>query len=261
MPSPFPGMDPWLESATEWPGFHDILIVETVAVLQPELRKWGYYANPGERGYLVEPGRPTYPDVVLIRRPTSTSLPAAAVAEPDEPVLIRKSQVEVHEGVVEIYDSADNRLITGIEYLSPANKPAGVGRDLYEQKQEEMRDAGVHLVEVDFIRRGPHVLDVPINVADALKPWNYLVNLARRGTDQYALYPIGIAERLPRIRIPLKQGDEDAILNLQDVFERSYAIGRYPERLDYTAPPPPPELDPDDAAWADELLKSKGLRK
>ncbi len=42
MPSPFPGMDPWLESPDIWPGFHDKLINETVRIMQPQLRARGY---------------------------------------------------------------------------------------------------------------------------------------------------------------------------------------------------------------------------
>lgn len=264
MPSPFPGMDPWLEVPTVWSGFHDILIIATVDVLQPQLRARGYYANPGERVWLVEPQRPIYPDAALFRlqRPQPRPQPEGAVAvmEPDEPVRVQQVQVEVHEGFVEIYDAVGSRLVTGVEYLSPANKCEADGRSLYERKQREMREAGVNLVEIDFIRRGPHVLDVPQKVVENLRPWDYLVNTVRRDSAMYELYPIRVRDRLPRIRIPLKSGDEDAVLDLQEVFDRAYEIGPYPERIDYGSDPSPP-LSDDDAAWADQILREKGLRQ
>ena len=258
MSSPFPGMDPWLEDPTVWAGFHDILIVATVDVMQPQLRARGYYANPGERVWLVEPRRPIYPD--MFRRESIHPQPQdVAVLEPDEPVRVQQAQVEVHEGFVEIYDAAGSRLVTGIEFVSPTNKSDREGRALYERKQQEMRENGVNLVEIDFIRRGPHVLDVPVDVADNLRPWDYLINTVRHGSDMYELYPIQLRNPLPRIRIPLKSGEEDAVLDLQQVFVRSYGIGPYPERIDYNSNPTPPLADDD--AWADEILREKGLRK
>jgi hypothetical protein len=123
-----------------------------------------------------------------------------------------------------------------------------------------LREAGVHLVEVDLIRRGPHVLDVPLELLDSLRPWNYLVNLVRRESEDYEVYPIRIQDRLPRIRLPLKPGDEDAVLDLQEVFDRAYQIGPYPERIDYSSDPSPP-LPESTVAWADQLLKEKGFRR
>jgi hypothetical protein len=254
-------MDLWLEDPAVWPGFHNILIVTTVELLQPQLRARGYYANPGERVWLVEPRRPIYPDVAVIRREPARQQSAedVAVVEPDEPVRVQQAQVEVHEGFIEIFDAVGGRLVTGIEYVSPANKSDGQGRSLYLRKQEEMRDAGVSLVEIDFIRRGSHVLDMPEEVTEGLRPWDYLVNTVRRGSDMYELYPMKLSSRLPRIRIPLKTGEEDAVLDLQEACQRAYAIGPYPERINYNSPPTTP-LAADDDAWADQILREKGLR-
>lgn len=261
MPSPFPGMDPWLESPHIWPGFHLKLINETVAVLQPQLRSRGYYADSEERNWLREPRRPVYPDNVIFQKSTTGSLQPAAIAllEADEPVRIRRANEEVRESFVEIFDATGHLLVTGIEYLSPTNKLDAQGRQLYEQKQQELADAGIHLVEVDLLRRGRHLLDVPESLVDEFKPWDYLVNLVRRNTREHEFYPIRLRTRLPRIRIPLKTGEDDAVLDLQEVFERCYEIGPYPDRLKYSAPPDPP-LSPDDAAWAEDVLKQRGLR-
>lgn len=262
MPSPFPGMDPWLESSAVWHGFHEKLIVKTVEVMQPDLRRRGYYIDIGERLWLAKPGRGIFPDDVILRNPAhSTSVTESgetvAVAEP---VRIARSEVEVREGYIEIYDVLNHEIITGIEFLSPSNKRNSEGRELYRRKQQEVRQANINLVEIDFHRRGPHVLDVPEDVVEALRPWCYLANLVRRDTDEYQFYPIQLREPLPTIRIPLKPDDEDARLNLQEVFTRCYDLGPYPERINYAADPPPPELDPEDAKWADELLREKGFR-
>ncbi|HID51529.1 MAG TPA: DUF4058 family protein, partial [Anaerolineae bacterium] len=47
MPSPFPGMDPYLEDRAIWPDVHATLITYIREVLQPQLRP-KYIARIGE---------------------------------------------------------------------------------------------------------------------------------------------------------------------------------------------------------------------
>jgi hypothetical protein len=187
------------------------------------------------------------------KRRSTTTRPA--------PLRIAHMEWEVHEGFVDIYRTETHELVAGIEFVSPTNKTNSKGRRLYRQKQRDFNAANVHLVEIDLIRRGPHVLDIPEEVVEELRPWEYFVNLVRRGSEEFEVYPLRLRTPLPRIRIPLLAEDEDAVLDLQDVFNRSFDISPYPDILNYEVDPPPPELSPEDAAWADELLKSKGLRQ
>jgi hypothetical protein len=110
------------------------------------------------------------------------------------------------------------------------------------------------------LRTGPNVLDIPAGVISQLPPWDYLINIGRRKATRFEVYPIRLRDPLPRIRIPLKQGDEDAVLDLPAVFDQAYRAGRYTSKINYRVAPPIPLAD-DDAAWARQLLKKKGLRK
>ncbi len=74
-----------------------------------------------------------------------------------------------------------------------------------------------------------------------------------------AEFPLRLSERLPIIPIPLKVGDPDARLDLQALPDQNYDRASYDLEIDYRAEPEPP-LDPEMAAWADEMLRSKGLR-
>jgi hypothetical protein len=263
MPSPFPGMDPYLEG-TEWESLHHLLVTFTIDQLQPQLRRRGYQAKPGQRVWVTYYQRRVQPDVAIVkarRRRPKRGNGAVAVAEPDEPIRIERMEVEVREPFVEIYSKPRHKLVTGIEFISPTNKMDRKGRSLYQKKQKETRQAGVNLVEVDLIRRGPRVVDVPEAMLPDLPRFDYLVNLVRRGSEDYELYPIRLRDRLPRIRIPLLKNDDDAVVDLQLVFQRSYDLGGYDEDvIDYTVEPTTP-LEADDAAWARQLLKKKGLRK
>jgi hypothetical protein len=255
-------MDPWLETPHVWPGFHGRLINETATILQPELRARGYFIDAGERIWLAEPSRAVYPDDAVFRAQPMRGVMRAdssAVIDVEEPVCITRTPVEVREQYLEIYDIRGRELVTGIEYLSPTNKTTTRGRELYEQEQIELCNSNVHLVEIDLLRGGQHILDIPLDVVRPFHPWHYLINLVRRGTDQFQFYPISVRRRLPRIRIPVKEGDEDAVLDIQRVFDRCYDIGPYPEHLNYESDPVPP-LSDEDADWADKLLREKGLR-
>lgn len=260
MAGPFPGMDPWLEAPHLWADLHYKLITQAVAQLQPQLLPRGYFADLGERVWLAGPRRPVYPDDVIYstRRPAHPPEDGAvAVLEADQPIRVRQADVEHHEGYVEIFEAEGHRLVTGIEFVSPANKVEREGRDLYQQKQRELREAGVNLVEVDLLRRGPHELDVPEEVVAEQRPWDYLVNLVRRATTEYEFYRIRLRERLPKVLIPLDPDETDAVLDLQAVFNAAYDIGPYRLRVDYTRPPYTP-LDAADAEWADGVLRDQG---
>jgi hypothetical protein len=90
--------------------------------------------------------------------------------------------------------------------------------------------------------------------------WDYLACLHRGGEiGQYTVWPISIRERLPRILVPLSKGDPDVVLDLQAVFDRCYDEGAYARRLDYRREAEIPLAGPD-AAWADALLRERGLR-
>ncbi|SFI75338.1 DUF4058 family protein [Planctomicrobium piriforme] len=259
MPGPFPGMDPWLENRRVWKGFHDALVVKTIEVLQPGLVQAGYYIEIGDRVWISEDDRELWPDNLILRKSdtASDSGPAAAVA--DQPVRLRKQEDEMREIFAEVYTLEHQELVTVLEFLSPTNKRRGKGRNLYLRKQKELRSTAVHLVEIDLLRGGTYTIDAPQVLVAELKPWDYLVNIARRGGRDYEIYPVRFRSRLPRIAIPLKTGDQDTVLDLQQLVDWAYGIGAYESRLDYRRDPVPP-LNPDDAAWADEILKSKGLR-
>lgn len=263
MPSPFPGMDPYLENPVWWPNLHLLLITATNAQLKPKLRPRGYLVSIGERVWVTEPGRPVYPDVAVIERPRFRPVleSATSTVEADLPVLVKQFEVEVHEPYVEIIDSTGGKLVTGIEYLSPTNKSGGEGQELYLKKQRETLRSGASLVEVDLLRYGRHTLAVPAHLLDSFPMWDYLVSITRaphRG--EYETYPTTMQSRLPRIRVPLKPGDEDVVLDLQEVFNDAYDQGPFSDRVDYHGPPFG-RMSAASADWCEQVLKAEGITR
>lgn len=251
----FPGMDPFLEDPAIWHGFHNSLIVYVRDELQPRLGP-RYLAAVEDRVFLEGPGREVLPDVFICK--SRDSADTLAVADADEAVVVRVPSLEVHESYIDILDlRSGKRVVTTIEVASPTNKYAGPGREAYLQKQSEVRASGTHLVEIDLLRAGPHVLAVPEWVARGQREYDYLasVNRATGVRDTFELYPRTLRERLPRVKIPLADPDPDVLLDVQAVVERNYAAGRYLERIDYDGPCRP-KLSADDEAWARQTIQS-----
>jgi hypothetical protein len=256
----FPGMDPYLEDPQIWEGFQAGLIVYMRDAIQPQIRP--RYIASVERRVVVEwpngERRPIIPDVWVGRTRRRTGGAATAVAEPDSPIIVEVPGLEVHQSFLEILDTATGmRVVTVIEVVSPSNKYHGPGRDLYLTKQAEILRSPVHLVEIDLLRTGPHVLSVPEYVARAKGRYDYLVCTNRSGgaRDKFELHLRRLPERLPHISIPLAGDDPDVSLDLQALVELTYDRGAYRDQLRYDRPCCPP-LDPPDERWANELIEN-----
>lgn len=267
----FPGMDPYLEDPLLWPGFHNALVVYIRDQLQPQLRP-RYIAAVEDRVFLEETPRAIIPDVWVRERPNFATesgggvamLEATAVAtdeselDADEELLIRLSDLDEHESYIEILDrQSGQRVVTIIEVLSPTNKAFGRGREAYKAKQREVLASTAHLVEIDLLRDGEHTVAVPQSAVEQYRTYDYLVsiNRARGFRSDFNTYPRSLRERLPRIRIPLANGDRDVTLDVQAAIAQTYEAGSYRDRLKYNANCVPP-LRAEDQAWATELIRA-----
>jgi len=254
-------MDPYLER--HWGDVHQRFMTYACDQLQERLPA-GLRARMEERVFVesdIHKRRPLYPDIRVIEQPqkrgSASAESAVAIAEP---IVIDLSPDPRTEAFIEVIDvGSGNRVVTVIEVLSPANKNAGTGQDLYMKKQEELLAGRVNLVEINLLRAGQHVLAVPIGL---IPPGSQTLYMAcvRRGSkpDAAEIYPISLRQPLPTINIPLRATDEDVQLNLQAVIDQCYRNGGY-EDTDYRQEPDPP-LGTADQAWADELLRGKSLR-
>ncbi|MBI4604640.1 MAG: DUF4058 family protein [Planctomycetes bacterium] len=264
MKSPFPGMDPYLEE--HWRDVHHRLVTYASDRLRPFL-PGALRARVEERVYvesLPGSGRGVYPDVRVIERVRrgARTVPAPAGVAIAEPLIVAVADEPVSEGYIEIIDvSSGRRVVTVIELLSPANKLPGDGQELYlrKRKQREIVGSTTSLVEVDLTRSGKRVMLLPPNRIPPSHRTTYQV-CVRRGYRplRVEVYDLPLRRRLPVIGVPLREGDPDAPLDLQALVDQCYENGGYDD-TDYRGDPEPP-LEPEDAAWADGVLRAKGLR-
>lgn len=267
MPSPFPGMDPYLEGDM-WQEFHDRLAnqisVQLMPLLQPKyvalLAKRYVLDRPVLGIFDVPPQRTFYPDVhVVAPAGTLTAEPTGAgagVAVAEPPVeLPSPVPEEVPLLSVEIRDVAERRLVTIIEILSPVNKHGEGVRD-YAERRMDLLQTNAHLLEFDLLRRGTRIL-----LLGEPPPAAYYIYLSRVQRRPYTqVWPVALREPLPAVPVPLLPPDPDVPLDLQAAVKSCFDLVGYERLLDYAGPPPPPELAEDDAAWVDEVLRTAGLR-
>lgn len=261
MASPFPGMDPYLES--HWGDVHTSLVTYARDRLNKMLPR-DLRARVEERVVVEAPEeeRRIVPDVrihQLESAGTKRGRMASGVATAD-PVVVLLDE-ETVERFIEIRDaSKKHQVVTVIEVLSPTNERPGKGQDEHLKKQYKLRSSGVSLVEIDLLRRGDRLLPFPVEHLRVEQRTPYLVCVSRAWKPrQVELYPMALAEPLPTIQIPLRPTDPDAPLNLQQLIEQCYENGSYTDDIDYRAEADPP-LEGDDSRWANDLLRKQGQR-
>ncbi len=273
MPSPFPGMDPYVEINPLFQEIHTQILSHAQVLLQPQLQpkyvarlerhlsEGSVWDPPGSMVSLA--GKE--PDISIARLaadgPSSSPgnahvlAPTASLVEELEP---DEQQLRKQRRLV-IYINARPRLaVTSIELLSPSNKTAGtVTRTRYLEKRSSALHGGLHWVEIDLLRAGQHP-PMPLQLPERMI---YLVYIAQATpTDRHHLaYGWALEDHIPFIPIPLL-GNDRAELDLAACFQHAYDAVAAGEEVDYTADPPPPRLNAEDQAWADRLLRDKGMR-
>ena len=252
MPTPFPGMDPYIESWI-WGSFHSNLITAIYDRLNPRLPKrfiastelFVWRVDNSER--LLVGG----PDVfVSDRDPVPGSGGVATLAAPINTVLpgvVRKQRY------VKIIDSEERRVVAVIEILSPSNKTGGEDGQMYRLKREEYLASGISLVEIDLLRAGQRP-----PLGDPAPPISDYYVLVHRGWERsrIGIWPVSVRETLPLMPIPLDPDVAELTIDLRACIDHVYDFGRYAEQLDYSKPPKPPLREPD-ATWARDLLASR----
>lgn len=228
MPSPFPGMDPFLECEKMWPAFQHHLVACLYQTLLPGLVD-RYRARVGQRHYSTE-----------------QALFTSIIREEHE------------EEFIEIRQRNDSRLITLVDVVSPANKTTSPGRQAYLEKRKEGKSASASLVEIDLVMQGQPMLDYS---RDNLPEWDHAVTVTRSSQpERYEIYTATLQKKLPKFRLPLAADDRDTVLDLQTVFARCFDQANFIAQINYQRDPPT-RLDADDRKWLDDMLRSQKLRK
>ena len=218
MPSPFPGMNPYLEQADVWQDFHQSLIPLLRQLLSAQVRP-KYVVKIEEQLFIHE-----------------------APADGRAPLSL---DTERH-AFLEIRNRGNRQLVAVIEVLSPSNKHRGPDRQQYLAKRQQLLASQVHLVELDLLRGGPRL---PIEEMPAC---DYVVMVSRyEDRPNVGMWPLALRDPLPTIPIPLS-GQEQAALDLQAALHEVYDAAGYEDYIYLSEPAP--SLSETDAEWTRRLL-------
>lgn len=258
MPSPFPGMNPFLEQVDVWHDFHERflpLAAESIgAQVQPN-----YVVRIDEHVYVRELplgserllGRPDLS--VARRREGSERTTGAALIEAPARVRLPAADIE-KENFLEIRDRRSRELVCVVELLSPSNKGAGPDREQYLAKRGQILASSAHLVEIDLLRGGD-----PMPSEDRPRCL-YSVMVARADDRPVAeFWPLALSDPLPVVSIPLRAPHPDARLDLQEILHRVYDAAGY--HYDIYEGAPSPALSSEEAAWAARYIPSQNPSK
>lgn len=254
MPSPFPGMDPYLEGPL-WTSVHSQLAVEIARQLTPLLVP--KYAALTERR--LDMVTPEIEDGVAISKTSIRSDAAIVATQPSEmegavavaikpPLQLTTIFPDVvPQTTVEIRDAENLQLVTAIEVLSPWNK-VGEGYSNYVHKRQGILLSTAHLIEIDLLRAGRRV-----PMCDPLPAATYFVFVGRASRRPLTeVWPIQLDSKLPSIPVPLLDSDPDVSLDLQKVLNSIYDSFGHHYLIDYhRAPNVPLPLQ-----WTDWSLRT-----
>jgi hypothetical protein len=229
MPSPFPGMDPFLEESKIWATFQHHFIAAIHQLLQPSFTD-RYKARIGIRQYRTE-------------FPLFTSI-------------IRQDH---SEEFIEVRTRNDDRFITLVELVSISNRTSAEGRKAYLETRRAALQQRASLVEIDLISQGKPTLDYS---RDTLPEMDFSISVAR-GTnpDRYEIYPATLPVRLPKFKLPLASEDRDTVLDLQAAMARAYDNGNLASLTNYKGSlPADVKLSESNRAWVEQFLSQNKLK-
>lgn len=256
MPSPFPGMDPFIEGQI-WQDFHATFITVARETLMPQIRP-NYVVNVEEYVYIarepLESAISIKPDVVISesddRWPSRGVAGSMATVEPMHLTLPVPDRIEQYYMVIR--KRKRHQVVTVIELLSPWNK-SSEGRADYLHKRNNVFGVHAHLLELDLLRGGERLPTVePLPTAD-----HYAFLCRAERLPHVEVFAWRLQQRLPTIPVPLAGDDPDASLDLQDIFTTVYDRGGYDYALDYDLGEITPRLMGDNESWAEDVLRSR----
>lgn len=259
MPSPFPGMNPYLEDAVFWREVHNRLIVAIANELGSKLRP-KYYAAIETRTYLEDESDGILvgiPDAVVFaaspsRSPSTTTTSSTVTIPTVQPQQVKLVEpIEVKERFLEVRTVKTHEVVTVIELLSPKNK-RGDGRSSYLKKRQAILDSRAHLVEIDLLRAAQ---PLPLSDVSWMGDYRILVSDAAQRPNA-TLYSFNLRDQMPPFLLPLKPEDTAIEVDLQTLLHEVYDQGNFDLRVDYTQPVPEPVLSEDDQAWIQHAVAS-----
>ena len=256
MPSPFPGMDPYIESGGYWGEFHTNMIVAMQHELNTVLPK-GFAASIDLYIWIHEPTaerrvKRVKPDAYVSKAERRAGSLVAHATITAATQIILPSVERRQQRFIKVENLESQREVTAIELLSPANKLSGEDHDVYMAKRKEYIANRVNLVEIDLLRSGGRLpFDDPRAEAGDFyvlvsKAWEY---------PKADFWPFTLRDPMPAVSVPITDEIPSVRLGLEVCFDKTYDQCLYSDKLRYDRPLKP-RPSKSDSAWIKNLVKT-----
>lgn len=253
MPSPFPGMNPYIEELY-WPDFHSSYAYELKAQVKhklPEGLSVHLEVTSITEELRLNDLKAYRPDVSVNQTGKGPLLEDSGDLTEEQPgnviEILLPVVTEVKQRTLEIRDKMNNRLVAAVEILSPANKRQP-NLEAYRRKRLDYRKRNVHFLELDLLRKGTRPFYRP--------DWpeaTYTVQLFNAHWSSLKTWPLDLRDPLPSVTLPLLPEIAGIELDLMDTLGRVYANSDY-EQIDVSQRPT--GLRPTDRSFLDGLFRT-----
>jgi Protein of unknown function (DUF4058) len=239
-------MNLYLEVPALWSEVHSWLIVELARMLNANIRP--KYRAAVEKRVYEESVLIGIPDVSVVKQQAAVKPTSTMTMTVSQPILVELPELEkTVERYLEVREVATGEVVTVIEVLSPKHKRPGEGRDQYLNKRSKILSSQSHLVEIDLLRDGE-----PMPMKSGVKT-DYRVLVSRVEQRSLAeLYAFNLRDQLPCFLLPLRPGDQEPIVDLNELMQVVYQAAALDLALDYRQQPVP-ALSQEDFKWAQSI--------
>lgn len=256
----YPGINPllnnFLQYKTGWKGFHSWHLADIANAIEEKLPE-SYYATSEESlqigvydkldMQLQKPSRTT-PDITVYSTSETNIHPSYEIGEDvlTIPMIDTFPEKEEYIASLVVHKVEDGEYpgkpVTRIELLSPANKHSGSHHASYMNKRLKTIQAGLRLVEIDYLHARRPLLEQIKYYPDEnfAKPYHVLVNDPRPDfvEGKIFVFSFGVLDEIPEITIPLDNNDTIQF-DLNAIYQETFMKHRvyYQQLVDYEQEP------------------------
>jgi hypothetical protein len=207
-------IDPWAERGKYFHQLHAHMIGYLLDQTTEALEELGYVIGRESSVQITTSQPDIFIETILNRAPKSQTYgEAAATLELEAGIELTKPEIELDRLFIQALDTGD--LVTVVEFVSPNNKVNQKDIFKYQIRRDELLQAGVNVVEIDFTRSVKRLLDDPIT-----ERYPYHIVIYPFDEAPYFL-GMGLTDAPKTFAIPLR--DEVYPAELNSIYRQAYA--------------------------------------
>jgi len=248
------------QSKSGWNEFHTNHIADLTRLMRVQLYPMGYTAHTEQSLQIRRAGAPQRApraDVLIVdddelrvrRHPAPPVADTQELLAPIPVALGLAEDIAYHKAVVIYRADSEERgePVAWVELLSPSNKPGGQDWHEYRLKREDLLQAGIVFVELDYLHESSPTLDMVASYRTrgtahppetGAHPYRIAIIDPRPEfwEGQARVRQFDVDDEIPVMRIPL-QGDDVLMFDFGAAYNKTFNEMLYGNEVDYSQLP------------------------